>query len=324
MHALKLSLLCTLLCIVGYSIPATAEPFIVGVAPSIPSPLPQIKKDIYASIKKQAKINKFSKTSSVSESSPQEIVPSKTEAWQAVFDYLEKEARLEFTFEPTNSQLDFELKLARGYYDLAYINPLQFAAFQDYPGYKAIAKRKAQPLRGMIFVKRHGPITTLVQLREATIAFPGLLNFPASVVPRESLDRLKVNITPHFLSSEKKVFHAVAEGTFIAGAGTEAGFQAQSQGIQNTLHTIWKSPGFTPHAFVAHPRVPFFSINKLQRAMIKMNKRDKGKVLLPYIFVDNGFEVARDSDWDEINLIDLDTLNGTPQKVHVPEPKIGM
>jgi len=321
MHVLKLSLICTLIGIVGFSIPATAEPFIVGVAPSIPSPLPQIKEDSYTTLKKPGTNNNNSNTSI---SSKRERVPSKIQAWQSVFDYLANKASLEFTFEPTDSQLDFELKLAKGHYDLAYINPLQFAAFHDYPGYKAIAKRKAQPIRSMIFVKQHGPITTLTQLRDATIAFPGALNFPASVVPRESLQRLNVDIIPHFLSSEKKVFQEVAKGAFIAGAGTKAGFQAQSQGIQNALHAIWTSPGFTPHALVAHPRVPFFSINKLQRAMIKMNKREEGKALLPYIFVDNGFEVARDSDWDEINLIDLDTLNGAARKVQVPEPKIGM
>ncbi|MFT7373769.1 MAG: phosphonate transport system substrate-binding protein [Oleiphilaceae bacterium] len=321
MRALKLSLRCTLSCtlictligIAGYSIPATADLLIVGVAPSIPSPLPQIKENSDVTPKKHDRSKLSAKTP-----------PTKTEAWQAVFDHLANKTNLELRFEPTSNQLDFELKLAKGYYDLAYINPLQFAAFRDYPGYKAITKRKSQPLRGMIFVKRHGPITTLSQLREATIAFPGLLNFPASVVPRESLQRLEVNVIPQFLGSEKLVFHKVANETFIAGAGTEVGFKAQSQGIQNVLHPIWTSPGFTPHAFVAHPRVPFFSINKLQRAMVKMNKRDEGRALLPYIFVDNGFEVARDSDWDEINLIDLDTLNGAPKKVHVPEPKIGM
>ena len=42
-----------------------------------------------------------------------------------------------------------------------------------------------------------------------------------------------------------------------------------------------------------------------------MIKNEDAKKLLPYIFVDNGFEVARDSDWDEIKLIDLNELNGS-------------
>ncbi len=321
MHALKLSLLYILIGIAGYSISANADPLIVGIAPSIPDPLPQIEPVTQTTIKKA-----LSKKKTVQETvnvPTHEIVPSKTEAWQAIFDYLEDKTGLEFQFKLARSQLDFELKLAKGYYDLAYITPLQFVAFHDYPGYKAIAKRKAQPIRGMIFVKRNGPINTLSELRGATIAFPGLLNFPASVAPRESLHRLNFNIIPRFLSSEKQVFYEVEQDLFIAGGGTQAGFDAQTQEIQNSLKIIWSSPGFTPHAFVAHPRIPFFSINKLQRAMVRMNKRDEGKALLPYIFVKNGFEVARDSDWNEINQIDLNTLNGAPKKVQVPEPKIG-
>ncbi len=47
-----------------------------------------------------------------------------------------------------------------------------------------------------------------------------------------------------------------------------------------------------------------------------MVKDDEGKQLLKYIFVDNGFEVAKNSDWDEVKLIDLHILNGTSKKSH--------
>jgi len=325
MHALKRPLLYILIGIAGFSISANADPLIVGVAPSMPKPIAQQEKETQSTqTKRTNKSKKAQKSTTLPLVRKREIVPTKEQAWQAVFDYLANETGLSFQFEPANSQLDFELKLAKGYYDLAYINPLQFIAFHDYPGYKAVTKRKAQPIRSIIFVKHHGPILSLTELRGATIAFPGLLNFPASVVPRESLQRLNVDIVPRFLASERQVFYEVTQGFFIAGAGTQAGFDAQPQEIRNGLKIIWTSPGFTPHAFVAHPRIPFFSINKLQRAMIRMNKREEGKVLLPYIFVDNGFEVARDRDWDEINLIDLDVLNGAPKKVKVTEPKMGM
>ena len=42
-----------------------------------------------------------------------------------------------------------------------------------------------------------------------------------------------------------------------------------------------------------------------------MIKDEEAKKLLPYIFVDNCFEVARNSDWDEVKLIDLNALNGS-------------
>lgn len=327
MLASKLPFFYLLLCLSGYAIEASAKPYIVGIAPSVSAPLPQTKQETQINKKRLSREKRLSKTRTppdISDTKQSEIVPTKSEAWQAVFDYLAIETNLEFDLDIANSQLDFELKLAKGHYDMAYISPLQFIAFNDFPGYKAIVKRKAQPIRGMIFVKRNSRIKSLTELRGAIIAFPGLLDFSSSIVPRESLQRLKVDIIPRFLSSEKQVFAEVARGLFIAGGGTRTGFDAQPSEIKNNLRIIWDSPGFSPYAFVAHPRVPFFSINKIQRAMIKMNKREAEKALLPYIFVDNGFEVAKDRDWNEINLIDINSLNGSPEKVQVSEPRIGM
>jgi len=238
-------------------------------------------------------------------------IPSKNQAWKAVFNYIAQESGLDIVFEPAKSQLDFELKLAKSYYDLAYLNPLQFNSFRDSPGYQAQIKRKSQPLRGMIFIKKNSPIKSFSKLRGSIIAFPGLLNFPASIIPRESLHRLNFEITPQFLANQNTVYHEVARGHFVAGAGTEESYLAQPTDIRNSLVKIWDSPGFSPYVFAAHPRVPFFSLVKLKRAMVRMNKQQAGKALLEDIFVENGFEVAKDSDWDEIKQIDLGILNGT-------------
>jgi ABC-type phosphate/phosphonate transport system substrate-binding protein len=303
-------------------------PLIIGVSPSLPKPVAEL--EIIVDQKKRKKL-KFSSNKEQLEASntppprkTSELLPTKHQAWQNIFNFISEDSSLELKFIPAKSQLDFELKLAKGFYDLAYITPLQFQAFRDYPGYQAQVKRKSQPIRGMIFVKKNGPITTLTDLRDATIAFPGLLNFPASIVPRESLQRLKVNIIPQFLASDAQVYAAVAKGQQIAGGGTEESFRAQPAEIQNSLRMIWDTPGFSPYALVAHPRVDFFSLTRLKRALVNMNNTEEGAKLLKYIFVNNGFEVARNSDWDEIKLIDLNTLNGDPERVHAPEPQIGM
>jgi len=279
---------------------AFAETYTVGIAPSLPEPI------------------------SLNQAADKTKPPSKEEAWQAVFNYLSEQTHLEFQFESASSQLKFELNLAKGYYDFAYINPLQFIAFNNFPGYRAVVKQKAQPIRGMIFVKKTSNISNLGELRENIIAFPGALNFSGSIAPRASLDRLNVNIIPRFLASQKQVYVEVSNNTYIGGGGTHSSFEALPPEIKSTLRIIWDSPGYTPNAFVAHSRISFFAINTLQRAMVGMIKREDGKILLPDIFVNNGFEVARDSDWNEIKLIDLNKLNGTPSKIQAPEPITGM
>lgn len=288
-----------------------AEPLIVSVAPSYPIPVSLTSPEPEDTGIKKLKSETDSKNELRISS---DNVPEKNEIWKQVFAYIANESGVDMKFEPASSQLNFELNLAKSYYDLAYVTPLQFDAFRDNPGYQAQIKRKAQPIRSVIFVKKNGTIKSFSELRNAIIAFPNPLNFESSIVPRESLKRLKFNIIPQFLASEASVYKEVISGQFIAGAGTHENFLAQPVEISNSLKIIWDSPGFSPHALVAHPRVNFLSLVKLKRAFVNMVKNDEAKKLLPYIFVDNGFEVARDSDWDEIKLIDLNELNGSPKK----------
>ena len=287
----------------------SAQPLIIGVAPSYPIPVSLDAPEEIVAVSKKFKLAQTAppqdKTIAL------ENVPKKNEIWRSIFKHIENKTSLQLQFEPANSQLDFEIKLANSYYDLAIVTPLQFEAFRDTPGYQAQLKRKSQPIRSIIFVKKNGHIKNFSELRDAIIAFPNPLNFESSVVPRESLKRLKFNIIPQFLSSESAVYKEVISEQYIAGAGTHENFLAQPIEIRNSLKIIWDSPGFSPHPLVAHPRVGFLPLIKLKRAFVNMIKDDEGKQLLPYIFVDNGFEVARNSDWDEIKLIDLSALNGS-------------
>lgn len=287
-----------------------AKTLIVSVAPSYPVPVSINTPEFIEPGIKKLKSEKDS-TPAIIKQVNDEKIPDKNEIWLKVFSYLSQETGLELKFEPASSQLDFELNLAKSYYDLALVSPIQFDAFRQSPGYQAQVKRKAQPIRAIIFVKKNGNIKSFSELRNTIIAFPNPLNFESSIVPRESLKRLKFNIIPQFLPSEAAVYKEVISEQYIAGSGTHENFLAQPVEIRNSLKVIWDSPGFSPHAFVAHPRVAFFSLVKLKRAFVDMIKNEEAKRLLPYIFVDNGFEVARDSDWDEIKLIDLNELNGS-------------
>ncbi|KZY36998.1 hypothetical protein A3741_08730 [Oleiphilus sp. HI0069] len=310
----------SLLFILSFSLSSAlhAKPLIVGVAPSFPKPVAELEALEKQIVKKKSKfaVKQKKLDQQLSYATSSSSLPTKTVAWQNVISFLEQASGIELKYEAASSQLDFELKLAKGHYDLAYTTPLQFHAFKEFPGYQAQVKRKSQPIRGLIFVKKTGPIKTLAELRNATIAFPGLLDFAASVVPRESLNKLNFDIIPQFLSSQSEVYKGVANGDYIAGGGTDESFRALPPEIRSRLRMLWDSPGFSPYPLIAHPRVDFFSLTKLKRAFVNMIKDDEGEKLLKYIFVENGFEVAKNSDWDEIGLIDLHILNGTSKKSH--------
>jgi len=84
---------------------------------------------------------------------------------------------------------------------------------------------------------------------------------------------------------------------------------------------VWDGPGFTPYPLAAHPRVDFFTLTRFKNSMIRMWKTPEGKKLLRDIYVNNGFETAKNSDWEEVDRIDLESLNGSPKILHINEPQ---
>lgn len=307
-----LFIFCLLILVSSLTTPALAKPLIFGVAPSLPKPvaeLAELDKQIIRKKSKFAAKQKKLDQQNLGYLQSTNSLPTKTEAWNKVLGFLNNKSGLNIQYEPATSQLDFELKLAKGHYDLAYTTPMQFHAFREFPGYQAQVKRKSQPIRSMIYVKKNGPVSTLSELRGSTIAFPSPVDFAGSIVPRESLSKLNFEITPQFLPSQAAVFKGIAHGKYTAGGGTDEIFRAQPPEIRNSLRVLWDSPGFSPYPLIAHPRVDFFSLTKLRRALVNMIKDDEGKQLLRHIFIDNGFENAKNSDWDEIGLIDLKALN---------------
>lgn len=296
---LRLTLLLTLALLSPFTF---CETLIVGVAPSIPGAL--AKYTIDTSVEQTKRFQKLRYRKSQ--------VPSQQQIWQSLVEYLSQETTLALQLDSASSTLDFELKLAKGYYDLAYMLPTQFASFSLRPGYKAIAKRKAQPLRGILVTRAQGPIQSLRQLRSKSITFPGLLDFAASIAPRHSLLKLNFPIQASFVASQDLSYQQVLDGSALATGGTRESFEALHPDTREQLKIIWDTPGYTPYAFAAHTRTPFFSIIKLQRALAGMTKTEKGKALLPLLLVENGFETAKDSDWHDAADIDLDSLNHAP------------
>lgn len=233
----------------------------------------------------------------------------KHEVWRMLIEELAGLSRLEMNYVEIDSQLEFELQLSRGEIDLAYISPLQFVAANQRKTYTALAKARAKPHRAILVTRRNSGIISLRDIMDQAIVYASPLNFAASIVPRESLRSLGFEIAPYFVNNERQAYAKVLSGEFPAAAGTPHGFDGLSPSDQEQLKIIWDTPGYTPDAFVAHSSVPFFSKTKLQRALVGLFKGEIGKRLLPLVDIDNGFEVAKDKDWQDIKSIDVDSLN---------------
>lgn len=239
---------------------------------------------------------------------PQQSAKRLAQIWAPILKHLSEESGLKLRFVTAKDIPTFEKRLANGDYDFAYMNPYHFTVFNQNPGYRAVAKRKDQPIRGIVVVRKDSDATTLSDLDGVRMAYPSPAAFAASVLPRAKLISDGLNIEPHYVSSHDSVYLGVAKGIFAAGGGVKRTLNNIPADVRDQLKVLWTSAPYTPHAIASHPDIDDKTYQKLQAALVKMYHSEQGKTLLKSLKVKHGFQAASDHDWDDVRGLGIELL----------------
>jgi len=266
-NIIKRLLIC---CVIGFFSTAQAQPLVLGIVPQ-------------QSAKKLARL------------------------WTPICTYLSEKVGHEIRFSTASDIPTFEKRVLEGQYDIAYMNPYHYTVFHEQPGYQAIAKQKNKKIKGIIVVPKDSQLTSLDELDGSTLAFPAPAAFAASVLPRAKIAQDGIKITPQYVSSHDSVYLTVSRNLFPAGGGIQRTLNNTSPAVNKKLRVLWTTPGYTPHAIATHPDLDIIIKNKLQKALIEMNKDPEGQALLKSINF-NGIEIAKDKDWDDVRDLNITLL----------------
>lgn len=239
---------------------------------------------------------------------PQQAPSKLARLWTPILAEVSKRTGKRLVFRTAPSIPEFERRLARGEYDLAYMNPYHFTVFNRAPAYVALARQKGKRIRGIIVVRRDSPIRGLEDLRDATLAFPAPAAFAASVLPRAQLRESGIDITARYVSSHDSVYRGVAKGLMPAGGGIERTFNNVSEDVRKQLRVLWRTRDYTPHAIAAHPRLSMDSRKAITDALTSLGNDPEGQALLSTIGF-SGIEPARDEDWDDVRALGIELLD---------------
>lgn len=231
--------------------------------------------------------------------------------WRAVLALLANDADLQLEPVIPSTLADFEASLRIAQYDFALMNPYFYSQVGKPAGYLAFASRRAQPLRGLVLSKKVGGVNDVTQLNGKTIAFPHPKRFGSSIVPQINLATQEVKFERRFFNSLDAAFDATLLGKTHAVASSKRLLDSASPEVQTGLKIIWQSPSYTPAAIAAHARVPQWKILKLKRALITLSRSQDETILNHFsqLQVVNGFQSAKDSDWDDARAINYKSLN---------------
>ncbi len=236
---------------------------------------------------------------------PQSNGSKLSKLWSPILKYLEERSGVNLRFATTRNINTFEKRLSDGKYDIVYMNPYHYIVAHKQQGYNAIAKAKNKRLRGIIVALKDSTYRSINDLDNTELAFPSKA-FAANLVPNAALSKANLSYSSKYVSSHDSVYRNIARGRFAAGGGVMRTFKSTAPEYRNKLKVLWKSNGYTPHAFAVHPRVPQAVVEKLQRALLEMENDPKGKALLKKIRL-KGIEKGRDQDWNDVRALNIES-----------------
>ena len=239
---------------------------------------------------------------------PQQAAKKLAQVWTPILKEVSAKSGLNLTFTTAKNIPTFEQRLAKGEYDLSYMNPYHYTVFSKDPGYVAFAKRKNQKIQGILVARKDSPIKSLEELKGKTLAFPAPAAFAATILPQANLKLKGIDFTPQYVSSHDSVYLSVSKKLFPVGGGVKRTFNSTDPSVRNNLKVLWETKGYTPHAFAAHPKIPKNDLAKVQQAFISLNNTAQGKQLLKSIAIKNGLEKAVDSDWDDVRALNISII----------------
>jgi phosphonate transport system substrate-binding protein len=239
---------------------------------------------------------------------PQQSASRLAQLWSPISEYISDKTGENIRFATAPDIPTFEKRIAEGRYDIAYMNPYHFVVFNAKPGYHAIVHAREKTIRGIIVVRKDSTLSELTDLDGAQLAFPAPAAFAASILTRSKLSSLPIQFQPIYVSSHDSVYRAVAKGFFSAGGGVIRTYKNVDPSVREQLKILWTSDGFTPHAIATHPNMDHTLSNKIQRVFIAMDSDETGRKLLQAINL-KGFEIAQDSNWDDVRSLKFDLLD---------------
>jgi len=238
---------------------------------------------------------------------PQQSATKTLKVWGPIVRYLSLKSGHKLKLKIAKDIPTFEQWLMEGRSDFACMSPYHYTTSHSRQGYQALARAMEKHLKGIIVVKKQGPVQKVEQLQNTRLAFPAPTAFGASLLPRRWLLQQGIIFTPMYVRSHDSVYMNVALGRFPAGGGVMRTLRNMPPEIRDQLRILHTTEGYTPHAFAAHPRVPKEVVTDVRRVLLMMDQNQEGRSLLQGLKV-KGWEKAVDANWDDIRALKLEAI----------------
>lgn len=210
------------------------------------------------------------------------------EKFSPLMSYLESQIpETKFELEASKDYQSFEKKLEEKKFDIALPNPYQtIKAVKN--GYQVFAKMNDdENFRGLILVKKDGPIKSLEDLKNKTISFPAKTALAGSMMPQYYLHQkgfnLKKDFTIKYVGSQESSILSVFHNESSAGAtwpGAWNLFKEDRPEIAKKLKELVRTDSLPSNSLIASNNLDATTIEKIKLAILQMSSSSEGDLVL--------------------------------------------
>ncbi len=119
----------------------------------------------------------------------------------------------------------------------------------------------------------------------------------------------KLNFKYTYTGSTKNSIMNVLLGKADAGVTLSPVFDAEPENIRNRIRVILKSEKITSHPICNHPRVPESVSRKIKKAVLALQKTERGKELLKNARIPMPVEAGYDRDFRYLQKVNIKKLS---------------
>lgn len=239
---------------------------------------------------------------------PQSVTSDTFSAWAPFLEKLGRAAEQCYDLRLSATIPEFERALLSGKADFAFANPYHEVMAKAKQGYLPLLHDEKNRLVGIIIVKKDGQINQLRDLDGQHMAFPAPNSFAASLLIREKLAKLKINVIPKYVKTHANVFRSIVVGDVVAGGAIYNTFDREDSELKQQLRVLDRTPSYAPHPFIVHPRIPTSERDKLVNHFIAMRTDSEGKRLLEAISIPLPVKSDYKHDYAPLEKLSLDRL----------------
>ncbi|RYE72838.1 MAG: ABC transporter substrate-binding protein, partial [Oxalobacteraceae bacterium] len=147
-------------------------------------------------------------------------------------------------------------------------------------GWTVFGRRNAAPVRAQIVVPADSKVTSLAQLGNSIVAFPGPEALIAYKVAYAQLLRENVPVTVAFAGNMDAAFTQLFSGRAKAAGANSQLVQNYSGRENKDFRVLWSSAPFNDLALMASPRVPKEQVSAVAKAFLEMQRDPEGRKIL--------------------------------------------